>query len=182
MIVELQQIYSLDEIDFDTLFSDSFTRIEQNFLWPAQNLTYEFKRDYYRRQLESGISGTWPLKNDSDRFIMIITKVDGIIAEFAAGFLSADRYLSLRWNLTSAATGNRNWRYTPEAQVARKQFMTLIGAIGVKEYTWVGSLLYKLHKQRSQLGGYTLVETPIIRDPDPHPNHKLVELTITFNP
>jgi len=182
MIVDIQQITSLSEFDFDNFFLSSFERMEKNFLWPASIITYEQKKHVYNNQLLTAIDGTWPLKNDTDTFIMFITSIDGQAVEFAAGYLDAAGYLSLRWNLTTdGPSGNRNWRYTPEALQARKQFITDIGAIGVKEFTWVGSLLYRIHKVRSQTGNYTLEETPIVRDPDPFPGQQLVEFTIRFN-
>lgn len=162
MNIELQLIESLDEIDFDYLFSESFSRIELNFIWTPGVNTYEQKRDYYRRQIESAITGDWPIRNADDTFLMIATKVDGVVVEFAAGHLEIDGSLSLQWNLTAPVPdGNRNWRYSPEAQQARKDFATSIGATAFKEYTWVGSLLYKMLKSRTSAGGYTIEEYPM---------------------
>ena len=175
-------ITSLAEIDFDTLFADSVDRMDMNFIWPEPiKNNFEAKKRLYYNQLQSMINGTWPLKNDSDVFYMIVTKVDGIVGEFSAGFLDSEGFLCLRFNLTSSSVGNRNWRYTPEAHVVRKQLLESIGAVGVREYTWVGSLLYRLHKMRVARGNYTIEETPIVHENNPHPNHQLVMFTIRLN-
>ena len=182
MIIEMLPITSLAEIDFDSLFADSIDRMDMNFIWPevAKN-NFEVKKKIYRDQLQSMINGKWPLKNEDDIFYMIVTKVDGVVGEFSAGFLDSEGFLCLRFNLTSSSVGNRNWRYTPEAHAARKQFLQNIGALGVREYTWVGSLLYRFHMLRVTKGNYTIEETPIIRENDPHPEHQQVMLTIRLN-
>lgn len=182
MIVEYEQINSISAFDFDGMFLESYSRMENTFLWGPQLTTYEQRKNYYLSQLISAINGTWPLKNDTDTFIMLITKVDDVPAEFSAGFLDADGYLHLRWHLTvPGPTGNRNWRYGPEAHEARKRLVTAINAVGFKEFTWVGSLHYRTLKMRAQTGKFNIVETPIIRDNDPHPDKQLVELTMTLN-
>lgn len=182
MIVELYQINSLSEIDFDSLFADSIERMDKNFLWPEViKNNFELKKKVYRDQLITAINGKWQLKNETDTFIMIATKVNGVIVEFAAGYKEAEGYLALRWNLISSAGGDGSWRYTPEAHAARIQFMSDNGIIGIKEYTFVGSLLYLMRKQRLSTGNYTLEENPIIRDPDPYPGYQFVELITRFN-
>ena len=182
MIVEFVQINSLDEIDFDTLFNESYSRMENTFLWHHSLATYELRKKFYYDQLQSAINGTWPIKNDTDTFIMIITKVDGAVVEFTAGFRDLDGYISLRWHLTSAAgtTANRNWRYSKEALQARKDFVASIGVVGFKEFTWVGSLHYRTLRMRANTGNFTLEEYLLPADKSPT-GHQLVEFTIRFN-
>lgn len=180
MNIELQLINSLDEIDFDYLFSESFSRLELNFLYPAGITTYEQKKEYFLNRLESAITGDWHDKNDDDTFLMIVTKADGSVVEFSAGYLETDGSLSFHWNLTAPVPGgNRNWRYSPEAQQARKDFAASIGATSFKEHTYVGSLLYRTLKSRAQSGNYTLEEY-IPKQPAVMPK-QMVVLTIRFN-
>jgi hypothetical protein len=182
MNVQIQLINSLDSIDFAALFLASYTRIDKNFLWPATISTYEQKEQYYYNQLQSAVNGTWPLKEATDTFIMIVTKVDDVVAEFAAGYLGIDGYVALRWNLTAdlGPDGSRNWRYTPEADTARRQFTQQIGAIGYREFTWVGSLLYKTIKARLQSGRFELDEIPFDSSKVYDPNRQPVELRTRF--
>lgn len=180
MNIELELIESLDAIDFDYMFSESFSRLELNFIWPVNVTTYEQKKEYFLNRLQSAIDGDWKLKNDDDTFLMMITKADGVIVEFSAGYLEADGGLSLHWNLTAPVPGgNRNWRYSPEAQQARKDFAVSIGATSFKEHTYVGSLLYRTLKSRATAGNYT-IEEEIPPQPSFFPQ-KLVVLTIRFN-
>lgn len=179
MNVELQLIDSLDNIDFDYLFSESFSRLELNYMWPAGVTTYDQKKDYFRNRLELAIIGDWHDKNDDDTFLMMITKVDGTVVEFSAGYLGADGSLSLHWNLTAPIPGgNRNWRYSLEARQARQDFAIAIGATSFKEHTYVGSLLYRTLKSRASTGNYTLEE---YIPKQPAAGKQMVTFTIRFN-
>lgn len=178
MIIVLRQINSLNEIDYDYLFSESFSRIEMDYLWPPNLTTYEQKRDFYRSQIEAAINGTHTLQKEDNTFVMIATTVDGNTTEFSAGYLEADGSLSLTWNLTAPVPGgNRNWRYSPEAQRARKDFIRSLGVTAIIEYTWTGSLLYKMLKSRASLGGYTIEEQLGHEYPS---GKRLVAFTIRF--
>lgn len=178
MNIEFVQIDSLDDIDFDYLFSESYVRMENTFLWAPGINTYEQRKQFYFNQLQSGIDGTWPLKNDTDTFVMIVTKVDNEVVEFAAGFMDEDRYLSLRWHLTApGSTGNRNWRYSAEANQARRALVSQLNAAGFKEFTWKGSLHYRMLRMRAQTGNFTLEEVP---SEATHPTHDLVTFIIRY--
>ncbi len=178
MIVEFIEIDSLDEIDFDYLFTESYSRMENTFLWSPHCTTFEQRKEFYHNQLISAANGTWPLKNDTDTFMLIVTKVDGVIVEFTAGFRDVDNYVSLRWHLTAPDTGGkRNWRYSREALQARKDFVAASGVVGFKEFTWVGSLHYRTLRMRAATGNFILEERPIGKASK---SHDLVEFTIRF--
>lgn len=179
MNIELRAINSLTETDYDRLFSESFTRIEMDYIWPPNVTTYEQKRDFYRGSMEAAINGTRPLKNPDDTFVMQVTSVDGVDVDLSAGYIEGDGSLSLEWNLTAPVPGgNRNWRYSPEARQARKAFVESIGVTSIKEYTWKDSLLYKMLYSRMDVGGYTIEE----HHQHTYPSGKqLVMLIIRFN-
>lgn len=178
MIVEFIDIESLDEIDFDYMFTESYTRMVDTFLWPQNCDTFEKRKQYYYNQLLSADNGTWPVKNDNDTFILIATKVDGMIVEFTAGFRDENDIVSLRWHLTApGADGKRNWRYSQEALQARKDFVAASGIAAFKEFTWKGSLHYRTLRMRAQTGNFTLEEVP---NPNKYPGRELVEFIIRF--
>lgn len=178
MIVEFVEIGSLAEIDFDYMFTESYSRMENTFLWPPMCVTYEQRKQFYYDQLLAADNGTWPLKNETDTFILIVTKVDGEIVEFTAGFRDENDVVSLRWHLTApGADGKRNWRYSQEALQARKDFVAQAGIKAFKEFTWKGSLHYRMLRMRAQTGNFILEEAP---NTNSHPNHELVEFTIRF--
>lgn len=179
MIVETYLIDSLNDVDLDALFTASFTRMEKNFIWPP-GLTYDQKKATYLYQLDSAVNGTWALKNDTDTFLMFVTKVDGVLVDFSAGYLEQDGIVSLRWNLASEGfEGSHNWRFTPEARDERKRFTTEIGATGYRHYTWVGSLIYRMLKLREQTGHVTLEEEPFTL-PGNH-GYQMVKVVVRLN-
>ena len=180
MIVQFEQIQSIEEIDYDYLFDQSYTRMDNTFLWAPVLNTYETRKAFYRKQIQSAIDGTWPLKNEGEPFVMIVTRVDGEIVEFTAGFKQDSGYLSLHWHLTSptSSEGNRNWRYTPEAHEARKSFLTGLGVVGTTEYTWIGSLHYRTLKTRLATGRFTMEERIMHERGNPPGGRQLVELKI----
>lgn len=179
MIVEFVRINSLDEIDFDYMFSESYSRMENTFLWPSPCVTYEQRKQHYYDLLIRGMNGTWrPAAEVGDKFIMIVTKVDGVIVEFAAGTKNIEGIVSLRWHLTTPGTdGKRNWRYSQEAYEARKAFIAQENITAFKEFTWKGSLHYRMLRMRAQTGNYILEERP---NPHKHSTHELVEFIIRF--
>jgi hypothetical protein len=180
MIVQFEQIQSIDEIDFDHLFEQSYSRMENTFLWSPVLNTYETRKQFYRYQLQTAIEDKWPLKNEGEPFVMIVTRVDGDIVEFTAGFKEDTGYISLHWHLTSPTLneGNRNWRYTPESHEARVAFLNSIGVVGTKEYTWIGSLHYRTLKTRLATGRFTMRERVMHERGTPPGGRQLVELTI----
>jgi hypothetical protein len=180
MIVQIEPIQSIEEIDYDYLFDQSYSRMENTFLWAPMFTTYETRKAFYRKQLQSAIDGTWHLKKDDDEFIMFVARVDGEIVEFSAGYLETTGYISLHWHLTAptSAEGNRNWRYTQEAHAARIACLTALGAVGTKEYTWIGSLLYTTLKSRLSTGRYTMEERIMTDRGTPPGGQQLVELKI----
>lgn len=178
MIIEFVELNSLDEIDFDYLFTESYSRMENTFLWAPGCDTFEQRKQFYHNQLLSAANGTWPLKNENDTFILIVTKVDGVIVEFTAGFRDVDDVVSLRWHLTApGADGKRNWRYSQEALQARKDFVVAAGISAFKEFTWKGSLHYRTLRMRAQTGNFILEELP---SPNRYPGRELVEFIIRF--
>lgn len=181
MTIEFVEINSLDEIDYDYLFAESYSRMENTYLWPHAYSTLEQRKEYYYTRLVDASNGIWDTKNEDDTFVMVVTKLDGAIVEFIAGFKDADGFLTFDWHLTAPdENGKRNWIYTPEAIQARKDFVVANGIAGFKETTWVGSLQYKTVKMRAETGNFLLEEKI---------THKLnigtrivdiVEFTITF--
>jgi hypothetical protein len=180
MIVQIEPIQSIEEIDYDYLFDQSYSRMDNTFLWAPVLNTYETRKAFYRNQLQTAIDGTWALKNDDDELIMFVARVDGEIVEFSAGFLETTGYISLHWHLTAPTTneGNRNWRYTQQAHEARIACLTALGAIGTKEYTWIGSLHYRTLKSRLSSGRFTMEERIMHERGNPPGGRQLVELKI----
>lgn len=183
MIVQMQTVDTIDNIDLDALFLSSYERMDKNFIWHHTLSDYESRKNFYLGQIQSAIDGEWNLKNDTDELIMFTTTVDGVLVDFAAGFMEANGIVSLRWNLASdGSVISNNWRFSPEARIERKRFSTEIGATGFKHYTWVGSLIYKMLKQRELAGHVTLEEEPLtFPGVNPYPQHKLVTIIVRFN-
>ena len=182
MIVQMQTVDSIDGIDLDTLFAESVARMDMNYIWAPGINDPAAKKNHYLGQIQSAIDGTWPLKGDTDTLFMFTTTVDGILADFAAGYKQADGIVSLRWNLASDNPAlSNNWRFSPEARDERKRFSAEHGIDGFKHYTWVGSLIYRMLKTREQAGYVTLEEAPLVIDgQNPFPNYQMVTIIVRF--
>ena len=177
MIIEYKEITSLEQVDFDSLFYQSLSRLDANYLWGRDNLTPEQKRDiYYNRLLDATLDKSH-LKKDGDRFLMYKILVDGVERELSAGFVSGTTYIPY-WHLTAPdPTGSRNWLYLPETREARKAFFyeRVIYSMAIR--TFKGSELYNIIKSRSTTGNFQILdERPTIEGDNPQ---NLVTLTIS---
>lgn len=159
MIISYEKIASLNEVNFDYLFIESFSRLDTNFLWYKPDLTFSDKKEFYLNQLQSAIEGKFPLEKDGDRFFMYKTLLDGEEKELSAGFIGIDGSYRGHWNLSASDTlGSRNWMYTKEARDARKILFNSNGAYSYTIFTFIGSDLYKFIKYRRNAGNFNIIE------------------------
>jgi hypothetical protein len=170
MAIVYQRLQSLSEIDLDTMFFNSLDLLDANFfsLLP-QDISFDDKKSHYLVQLQSAIDNTWPLKNDTDTFMMFKGVVDGIDGEFAAGYVDAEGAFTGRWYLTSPdSTGSRNWFWQEEAKTIRHAMYAENGVTKIKMPTFLNSQLYTFMKNRVNSGLITqLEEYPTVADPNP---------------
>lgn len=177
-MIEYVKITSLAEVNFDYLFTQSLSSLNNNFLWSNPAWTDAEKKDFYTNQILQAIEGTWHLKGPQDTFFMYKTVVDGEDKELSAGFVEGTLYKG-RWNLsTPDINGSKNWIYTAENRTARKAFYTSNGLTSYVMYTLVGSELYNFIKYRASAGNFTIAsEYPTVEGDNPL---NLVTLVITL--
>tara|TARA_R110000822_G_scaffold5031_5_gene21783 strand:+ start:5239 stop:5781 length:543 start_codon:yes stop_codon:yes gene_type:complete len=146
--------------EFDDVFDASESRLDLNFFSIIPGIiTSEDKKNYYRLQIESAIAGTWPMMNEGETLFLYKGVVDGVVVEFAGGFIETDG-VTFRghWYMTSPdSTGSRNPIYTAEAAESRRSLYTEHGLTGYKVLTYVGSSLYQWFKIRINGGAMTLI-------------------------
>ena len=152
MNITFERIYSLADVDYDTLCDDSFPDIDNNFFEkvPGQ-LTVEQKKQYYYDQCQAAIDGRSSLQKDAEIFFGFKIVVDGIDRVLNAGFVEADGVTYRgHWYLTSPIDGSRSFIYSAEAAAARRAFYEANGIAHYKAPTFTGSLMYQaLHRNNT---------------------------------
>jgi hypothetical protein len=154
MALEFKRIYSIEEVDFDNLFLESYEGgFDDNFAWPEQAIafSYEQKKSIYKTQLQQAIEGIFAMKKEGEEFLMFKVILDGKDVMFKAGYIEND-HISHRghWYLTATDnTGSRKWLYTEEFDRLQREFHAQYGITQHKVLTYVGSPLYKMLYSRT---------------------------------
>lgn len=128
-------------------------------MWARPDMTHEEKKQFYLAQLQTGVDGTWPLKDEGDTFFMYQATIGGNVVEFTAGYITPDGNFKGRWYLTAPdANGSRNWMYTPAARQSRTEMYIAAGISKYTIHTIVNSDIYRLMKLRQQTGNFTILD------------------------
>ena len=159
---------SLDDFtEFDNIFEAAESRLDLNFFSQVPYLmTLDEKKQYYRAQIQSAFDGTWPLQNVGETPFFYKGVYDGIVMEFAGGYIETDG-ITFRghWYLTAPdVNGSRNAIHTADTAAARKSFYNDHGLSRYKILTYHGSSMYQWIKLRIADGSIFLVsetERPI---------------------
>lgn len=165
-----QEIKSWDDLDFDSIFDQSITRLDLNFFRIAKHVeTYEDKKQFYKDQIQSAFDGTWSVKQEGETLFFYKGIYDGVVMEFCGGYIENDG-ITFRghWYLTSPDNiGSRNLIHTSEAAEARRTFYQQHGLSQYKIPTYVGSSLHQWMNMRINSGAITLIsqsEYPLSTD------------------
>lgn len=136
MNILFQQITSLEEVDLQGLFNDSFPDIDINFFNHTEVSTIEEKSAFYFNQLLDAMNGQSYLQNPGDRFIMFKGSYEGIDCVFNAGFIDLDVNFNYsyrgHWYLSRPINGSRSWIRDTDTTELRNQFFSSIGVSSYK--------------------------------------------------
>lgn len=145
MNILFQQINTLQEVDVQGLFQDSFPEIDLNFFSHANVTTYEEKSALYFGQLLDAINGQSYLQEPGNRFIMFKGSYEGVDCVFSAGFIDLDinNDYSYRghWYLSRPINGSRAWIREADTNELRNAFFRSIGVSSYKLRGREGSLV-----------------------------------------
>lgn len=165
-IIIHEEIKSWDDLDFDSIFDQSTSRLDLNFFSVANQVSDDAKKQYYKDQIQSAFDGTWPLKQEGETLFFYKGIYDGVVMEFCGGYIENDG-ITFRghWYLTAPDnTGSRNRIHTDEAAVSRKNFYQQHGLTQYKVLTYAGSSFHQWMNIRINSGAVTLIsqsETPL---------------------
>lgn len=161
MAVTFERIYSIADVDFDTLCDDSFPDINNNFFVKVDgNHTDSEKKQYYLDQLLAAMAGTSGLQKEGESFFGFKIVINGVDRVLNAGFVEADgtTYRG-HWYLTSPIGGSRSFIYTEEAGTARRTFYQSNGITHYKAPTFNSSLMYQALQRNDTSNVINIVET-----------------------
>ena len=161
MAVVFERINSFEDfIEFDQIIAAAESRLDLNFFSQVpMPFTYEDKKEYYKSQILSAFAGTWPLMEEGEEVFFYKGVYDGVLMEFAGGFIENDG-ITMRghWYLTAPdANGSRNAIHTSDTAAQRSAFYREHGLTRYKVLTYVGSSLYQWIKIRINGGAMTLI-------------------------
>lgn len=155
MSLTFQQVTSLGDFDFSTLFDASFPGFDNNFPWHLTfggiTPAYEQKKEFYFNQLIQGLNGISHLKKDDEHLLMFKVTLDGKDVMFKGGYIENDGITHRgHWFLTDTdIDGSRKWMYTEEFDAAQRNFYAQFGITHHKVLTYVGSDLYRMMRSRT---------------------------------
>lgn len=155
-----EEIKSWDDLDFDSIFDQSTSRLDQNFFSIANHVkTYEDKKKFYKDQIQSAFDGLWSLKQEGETLFLYKGIYDGIVMEFCGGYIENDG-ITFRghWYLTAPdSAGSRNLIHTSEAADSRRAFYQQHGLSQYKVLTYIGSSMEQWMNIRINSGAVKLV-------------------------
>lgn len=159
--IEYQIITSLDEVDLDSLFDASFVHLNKNTTWPVEVPDY-LKKNLYLRDLKSAVAGGNQYQIPNDTLFMYVIKVDGVVCEFAAGYLQKNKSLRIHWLLNKPVNDSRHWRYTSENREAHKAFLKQNNIVTYRMVTFIGASIYAFMKNRAKAGFYKITDEKLV--------------------
>lgn len=155
MNFQFEQVTTIKQIDFDTLFYKSSEALDRNFPWqlsfPDAPPSYDQKKYIYLNELRQAEAGSYALKKENEQLLMFKVLLDDKLVMFKGGYIEQDQITHRGyWFLTDTdASGSKNWLYTPEFDEAQRNFYLQFGIIYHKALTYVGSDLYRIMKSRT---------------------------------
>lgn len=174
MLLQFEQVTSLNQIDFDTLYANSSAAFDRNFPWnlafPLQTPTIEEKKNFYLNQLQQAINSNSSLQHENEELLMFKVLLDGKVVMFKGGFVEADQITHRgHWFLTDTDdTGSRNWMYSAEFDEAQRNFYAQFGITHHKVLTYEGADLYRMMKSRTYyVQSRNLIGRAIVIDEQP---------------
>lgn len=158
------QIQDLSEMDFDDLYERCKTAIDAN--WPEDSpLTSEERKANMLAIIESGMNNEWPGLNvhrphDTYIAIKMVDLDTEKVMGFVSGYLTVEGIFDGRHSLIAPDdNGSRNWLYTEQSQIARKNFHTSIGVTrSLYRNIPANSIQHRILRSRTAAGVYELVE------------------------
>lgn len=146
-----QEIKSINEVDYDNLFLESEKSFSLNF--PNDSLvSLEEKKNFYSMQLMRTGDIDDPLKKLNETYLMFKVSLYDKDVMFKGGYIEVDGITHRgHWFLTAngPVIQSKSWLYTPEFDIAQREFYAQYGITQHKVLTMTNSPLYKMLKNRS---------------------------------
>lgn len=159
--IEYEIVTDLKDVDIDSLYEASLIHLNKNMTLPY-SMPEEMKKIMYLRELYSAVAGDSRYQTANDTLFMYVIKVDGVVTEFAAGYLQKNKSLRIHWLLNKPVNDSRNWRYTTENREAHKKFLKLHDILTYRMVTFIGASIYSFMKNRAKAVFYKIVDEKII--------------------
>jgi hypothetical protein len=160
MNIQIQQLFSLEDIDFDGLFDSSFPDMDTNYYLLADNTgPTETKRQTYYKTLSDAMAGTSPLQKENTYVFGFKVVIDGADHLMNVGFVDhVSGVFTTHWFLTKPYNNTRSFIHSVEYKQLRSQFF-LDNEIQYYQITTpYNSLLYKSIKQSNANSAVELVD------------------------
>lgn len=136
------KIDNLSLSDYNVLYASSAAALDVNAMYVG--ISDEKKKD----AIYNAILDTFA----KDKSFGYRADVNGQIAAFAVGVIQEKDLFVGKFFLTATIDNNRNWLHTDENKLALIDFFTQQGLARYEIYTYVGSTLYKMYKNRAAAG------------------------------
>jgi len=160
MNIQIQQIFTLDDVDFDTLFDSSFPDMDMNyFLLASDQGPTESKKEMYRARLSDALTDISPLQTENTYVFGFKVMLDGVDHLMNAGFVDYNTGIfASHWFLTKPYNNSRNFIHSADYRTQRSQFFRDNEIYGYQVTTPINSLLYKSIKSSSNIDHLELIE------------------------
>lgn len=181
MIVKYIEIYSLNEVDYDTLFNDSVDKLSELFHF-RPDVTLETKRQIYKTHIERIIIGGEPMQKPGDTLMMYKVVADNKDVSLSIGYIESVGNIFRHHCLLSSpdSLGSRSWIYTKEALEAKSTFFSTKNISTFRAETLTNTPIYSHIQSMASSNNYVIDEELPSEVKYPDPNKQTKQLIIKF--